>query len=65
MPKPVDLSVLGLRPHNDRTRTRSLSMRVTIALSPVLLSSAVRVALPTEGDTRDAATRSRPIPVGP
>src|SRR6266487_1096249 len=25
MPKPVDLSVIGLRPRNDLTRTRSLS----------------------------------------
>jgi hypothetical protein len=37
MPKPVDLSVLGLRPHDDLTRTRSLSTRVGISPSLALL----------------------------
>jgi lactoylglutathione lyase len=37
MPKPVDLSVLGLRPHEDLTRTRSLSMRVRVSPSLTLL----------------------------
>jgi lactoylglutathione lyase len=37
MPEPVDLSVLGLRPHNDLTGTRSLSTRVRIWRTLVLL----------------------------
>ena len=49
MPKPVDLSVLGLRPHNDLMLTRSLSTRVRIWRF-WHCSSATRVALPTEGD---------------
>ena len=32
MPKPADLSVLGLRPHNDLTSTRTLSTRMHVCL---------------------------------
>jgi hypothetical protein len=37
MPKPVDLSVLGLRPRKDLSRTRSLSTRVRTSRSLALL----------------------------
>ncbi len=40
-PKPVDLAAFGLRPHNNLTRTRPLSMRVTTALHPCRLALSV------------------------
>ncbi len=50
MPKPADLSVLGLRPNNDFTPTRSLSTRMH-DLPGTGAARAVLVALPPKGDS--------------
>jgi hypothetical protein len=64
MPKPVDLSVLGLRPQNDLTRRRSLSMKVTTALSPVL-ALALSVSPFQHSATRHAECTKLGLPYGP
>ncbi len=50
MPKPANLSVLGLRPHNDLTPTRALSTICAICLPPAP-RFAILVAFPPNGDT--------------
>ena len=56
MPKPADLAVLGLRPHNYFTATRSLSTLTAAAARNGVLGrvdahlTEVSVAFPTESD---------------